>query len=293
MMQELQGKIIKGIGGFYYVKTDKGVIECRARGKFRNDSICPYVGDNVIISVEQDSGYLTKILERKNSFIRPPIANIDRLIIVSSIQDPKPDTIFIDKLIITALLNNTEVAICFNKSDLQSDYISYKNMYEKAGIKVFITSALNNEGIDDLRNFMKDSVNAVCGFSGVGKSSILNRLTNSDFFATGEISAKLNRGKHTTRHVELYELDNNSYLADTPGFSMLNLETLISREELINYYEEFKPFIKNCKFSDCTHVNASGCSLINALNDGVISPERYDNYVYLYKLLKSNKEWKK
>ncbi len=294
-MNNENGKIIKGIGGFYYVKTSKGLIECRARGRFRKNDILPYVGDNVVISVEDDnkSGYVLEIKERKNRFIRPPIANVDKILIVAALRDPVPDFLFIDKLLISAEFNNVEAAICFNKSDLCDDIEEYKSIYEGAGYKVIITSATKNEGIESVREFMSGSVTAVCGFSGVGKSSLLNCVTRTENFAVGDISEKLSRGKHTTRHVELYEFDNNSYIADTPGFSMLALDEQIQTDDLINYFPDLKKHTDDCRFGDCTHINNRFCGVCNALENNLIKKSRYDNYCYLYNTISDNKEWKK
>lgn len=282
------GKIIKGIGGFYYVKTDSEVIECRARGKFRKDSLMPYVGDDVEIS----DGYVLSINPRKNVFIRPPIANIDKLIIVAASADPKPDFLYIDKMLVTAEANNVEAAVCFNKSDLTDECSEYAKIYSDSGYKVFITSVKENLGIQELRSYMKGSVTALCGFSGVGKSSLINAITDNNLFEVGEISSKLNRGKHTTRHVELVQYDDNSYFADTPGFSMLSLGENIDSDNLINYFPDLAKYSYECKFSDCKHISSKFCSVYDAVTDGFVSRSRYDNYVSLYNTQKDNKEWK-
>lgn len=287
------GKIIKGIGGFYYVKTDKGVIECRARGKFRKDSVMPYVGDNVKISIDSDtSGYVVSIEERKNCFVRPPIANIDKLLIVSSLSDPEPDTLFIDKLLVCAKMNGVEVALCFNKSDLSDKGSFYANLYKNAGYDVFLTCAKDDIGTDKVRSFMKSSTCAVCGFSGVGKSTLLNSLIGYNSFETGEISQKLSRGKHTTRHVELVEFEKDSYIADTPGFSMLELSSNLIAENLIDSFPDLKAHSYECRFSDCTHTSDKFCSVYDALKEGKIAESRYNNYKYLYNDITSKKTYR-
>ena len=282
------GKIIKGIGGFYYVKTPDGIVETRARGKFRKDSLMPYVGDNVKVS----DGFVMEIMPRKNMFVRPPIANIDKLIIVAASMNPAPDFLYIDKMLVTAAANNVETALCFNKCDLTSECEKFAEIYKNAGYKVFVTSTVDNLGIEQLKEYMKNSVTALCGFSGVGKSSLINAITQTYAFEVGEISSRLNRGKHTTRHVELVEYDDNSYFADTPGFSMLALSKDIEADKLIQYFPDLKRFSDNCKFADCSHISSKFCSVCDAVLRGDISASRYENYVTLYNLQKENKEWK-
>jgi len=292
-MDKLSGKIIKGIGGFYYVKTDCAIIECRARGNFRKRDILPCVGDNVVISVEDDgNGYILEIIKRKNRFIRPAVSNIDKIVVVAALRDPAPDFLFIDKLLVTAEYNNVEAAICFNKADICENYQEFVETYNNAGYKVFVTAVKDNYGVDAVREYMKNSVTAVCGFSGVGKSSLLNAITHTDNFAVGDISAKLSRGKHTTRHVELYEYGENSYIADTPGFSMLSLDENMTSNELIEYFPDLYKYVDECRFGDCTHVNNRFCGVCQALDDKLISKTRYDNYCYLYNTLSDNKERK-
>ncbi len=288
------GKILKGVGGFYYVETSDGIFECRARGKFRKDDLTPYVGDNVVVSVEDSGlGYVCEILERKNSFIRPPVANIDKLVVVVALKDPVPDTLFIDKMLVIAECAGVKPALCFNKSDLCDDEPELCSLYKNAGYDVFITSTKNKTGIDGLKKFIQNSVTAVCGFSGVGKSSMMNILTDSKDFEVGEISSKLSRGKHTTRHVELIKLSFDTFLADTPGFSSLSLPDSITGENLINYFPELNAHTDNCKFADCRHISDKFCSVYDAVVKGEISSSRYNNYKILYDMIKDNKEWKK
>jgi len=290
-MKIKEGKILKGIGGFYYVDTADGIFECRARGKFRKDSIVPYVGDNVRISVEVDgSGYVTEIFDRKNSFIRPPIANVDKLLIVSASANPSPDTLFIDKMLVTAQAAGVTPALCFNKADLNDSVLALADLYSAAGYQVFVTSTIDNYGIDNIKNFMKNSITALCGFSGVGKSSILNLITDSTDFQVGEISLKLSRGKHTTRHVELVKMTHGTYLADTPGFSMISIPNEITPSQLIDYFPDLKKYA-NCKFGDCSHTSTKHCGVYEAVSQGMVSHQRYENYKTLYNSLKDNKEW--
>jgi len=293
-MEIKEGKIIKGIGGFYYVETSDGIFECRARGKFRKDAIVPYVGDNVKISVEDvGSGYVTEIFERKNVFIRPPIANVDKLLIVSASANPSPDPLFIDKLLVIAEAAGVKSALCFNKADLNAPGIELADLYRRAGYDVFVTSVTNNYGIDDIKRFMENGITAVCGFSGVGKSSILNLITDSNDFQVGEISEKLSRGKHTTRHVELVKMAHGTYLADTPGFSMISIPEAISPSQLIDYFPDLREYTKLCKFGDCSHTSAKHCGVFDAVSQNKVSELRYENYKNLYNSLKDNKEWGK
>lgn len=281
------GTIVKGIGGFYYVKTSKGIIECRARGKFRNESKTPTVGDFVEIEIDNDNlGYVKNIKERKNFFVRPPISNIDTLIIVAALKNPEPDFVFIDKMILIAKKNNVDVILCINKTDLDGDneLERIKEIYKNSNIKLIAVSTYENEGIDTLKKCINQKVTAFAGFSGVGKSSILKMLTGLDL-ETGDISKKLSRGKHTTRHVELLEYEEGSYLADTPGFSMLDIPEILSNE-LYEYYDEFLPYVDGCKFSDCSHINENKCAVKDAVENSEISKSRYESYKLFYKTLK-------
>ena len=281
------GTIIKGIGGFYYVKTDIGIIECRARGKFRNEAKVPTVGDFVDIDIDENgSGTVKKIGKRKNFFVRPPISNIDTLVLVAAVKNPNPDLLFIDKMLIIAKNNNVDAVLCINKSDLcdSADAEKICKIYENADVKTIVTSTLSNVGIDELKGLINKKVTAFAGFSGVGKSSILKKLTGLDL-QTGSISKKLSRGKHTTRCVELLEYADGSYLADTPGFSMLDLPK-IAPEELWQYYPEFLSFADGCRFSDCRHLNERDCGIKNAVENGEIPPSRYESYRVFYEYLK-------
>lgn len=281
------GTIIKGIGGFYYVKTDCGIIECRARGKFRNEAKVPAVGDFVDIDVDENkSGTVKKIAKRKNFFVRPPIANIDTLVLVAAVKNPNPDFLFIDKMLLIAKNNNVDAILCINKSDLcdAADAEKICEIYKNSGCKTIVTSTLSEVGIADLKGLINKKVTAFAGFSGVGKSSILKKLTGLDL-QTGSISKKLSRGKHTTRCVELLEYADGSYLADTPGFSMLDLPEIPSAE-LWRYYPEFEDFVCDCRFSDCRHLNERDCTVKTAAEDGKIAKSRYESYRVFYEYLK-------
>ncbi len=293
-MSTKKGKIIKGIGGFYYVKTDSGIVECRARGLFRNKDVLPYVGDNVEIEISPDgTGYVISIEKRKNFFIRPPIANVDLLLVIVAMANPSPDLLFLDKMLIQAEMAEVEAVICFNKSDLVTpDETEFTKIYTGLGYKVFTTSTYTGEGICDLKDAISGRVISVCGFSGVGKSSILNAILGNENQEVGEISRKLSRGKHTTREVSLIEYTNGSYLADTPGFSSLSLPEKITKDNLKDYFSEFETYETNCRFSDCVHTNPGFCGVCEALDKGLISLSRYNNYKILYESLKDKKEWK-
>lgn len=290
----LTGYILKGIGGFYYVKTAEGIIECRARGNFRKKDITPCVGDIVDISTEGDSlGYVINIHERKNHFIRPPISNVDTFVIVFSAKNPEPDFVFVDKLTVIAKRYGAEVILCVNKSDLCDEEMvcRIRKIYEKSGFDIIVTSAKDNVGIDQLKDKIKDKLTAFCGFSGVGKSSILSRITGEEL-ETGDVSKKLKRGKHTTRCVELLEYKENSFLADTPGFSNLELSVMgIRKDELEGLFPEFENHLGDCYFTGCSHRKEKGCGLKDAVEKGLISQERYSSYVEFYDILSKIKEW--
>lgn len=289
----MNGRIIKGIGGFYYVKTATGVIECKPRGIFRKSNTKPLVGDLVDISlIDSNSGIIDSIKERKNYLIRPPIANVDQLFIVVSTSNPSPDLFFIDKIIVTSEFHRIDPVILVNKIDLTSGE-EIKNIYESAGFKVIITSALNKFGIDSITASFSGKVIAFTGHSGVGKSSILQSIYPDFTIETGEVSQKIGRGRHTTREVQLFETDNGSFIADTPGFSSIELCKYldINKDQLAFYFRDFMPFIDNCRFSGCMHIKERDCAIINAVNEGKISISRYESYKRLYDEFKNIKEW--
>lgn len=288
-----KGKIVKGIGGFYYVDADDVIYECKARGSFRNDNMSPLVGDNVEFSINENAeNRIEKILERKNSLVRPPLANLDVLFIICSIVDPKINLLIIDRLIAVAEFKSIEPVIVLTKTDLDSDYQQYIDIYENAGFKVI---AVNNvDFIDDERfkEIMRGKVCAFCGNTGVGKSTLLNNLFPHLNLATGETSKKLGRGKHTTRHSELFKFE-GGYIADTPGFSSLDIQRYdkILKEDLPYCFREFRDYLGECRFNSCAHVNDKGCAVCQALKDGKISASRHNSYVTMYNEVKDLKEW--
>lgn len=290
---KIDGIIIKGIGGFYYVEAADGIIyECKARGVFRKEKITPLAGDKVEISVDENNkNSIDKIYERRNMFKRPPIANVDKLVIVSSVCDPRPNLLIIDRLTAVAVYKNVEPIIVFTKNDLQSAD-EYIEIYKNAGFKTFAVSNETGEGIGEVKAVIENGVCVFTGNSGVGKSSLINRMYPDFALETGEISKKLGRGRHTTRHVELLKI-NNGYIADTPGFSSLDFETndLIKKDELAFCFPDFSDYIDSCKFSTCAHVNDKGCRLIEAVNSGDVMRSRHESYVTMYNEVKDIKDW--
>lgn len=290
---KINGIIIKGIGGFYYVEAADGIIyECKARGVFRKEKITPLAGDRVEITVESNNkNSIDKILERRNFFKRPPIANVDRLVIVSSVCDPRPNLLIIDRLTAVAVYKNVKPIIVFTKDDLQSAD-EYVKIYTKAGFKTFAVSNETGDGIEEVKSIIEDGVTVFTGNSGVGKSSLINRMYPDFCLETGEISKKLGRGRHTTRHVELFKVG-SGYIADTPGFSSLDFETndLIKKDELAYCFPDFSDYIDSCKFSTCAHVNDKGCRLVEAVKNGDVEPSRHESYVTMYNEVKDIKDW--
>lgn len=290
---KIDGIIIKGIGGFYYVEAADGIIyECKARGVFRKEKITPLAGDKVEISVDENNkNSIDKIYERRNMFKRPPIANVDKLVIVSSVCDPRPNLLIIDRLSAVAVYKNVEPIIVFTKNDLQSAD-EYIEIYKNAGFKTFAVSNETGEGIGEIKAVIENGVCVFTGNSGVGKSSLINRMYPDFALETGEISKKLGRGRHTTRHVELLKI-NNGYIADTPGFSSLDFETndLIKKDELAFCFPDFSDYIDSCKFSTCAHVNDKGCRLIEAVNNDDVMRSRHESYVTMYNEVKDIKDW--
>ncbi|MBR3960716.1 MAG: ribosome small subunit-dependent GTPase A [Clostridia bacterium] len=288
----MQGIIIKMLSGFYYVKTERGVITCRARGIMRKNAINPLVGDRVVISVNDDSsGVLEEVLPRQNFLIRPPVANVDKLFIVSSYTTPKPNSYIIDTLIAICEYKGIEPILVFNKSDL-GDFSEFIDCYSKAGYKTILTSAKKGEGTQELRNEFCDNVSVLTGNSGVGKSSLLN-LFLEDVIKTGDVSEKLGRGRHTTRHTEIYPIPSGGYVADTPGFSEIEAikNDYAFKENLECFFKEFEEYIPQCKFTCCSHNGEKGCAVARAADDGFIGISRLESYRALYKELKDLKKW--
>lgn len=287
------GKIIKGIGGFYYVDCDGEVFECKARGSFRKQGITPLVGDNVNISIFDNSeNAIEEILPRKNELIRPPLANLDTLFIVASLVDPKINTLILDNLIAVAEYKKIESVIVLTKIDLDDSADKYKTIYENAGFNVVLCDNTDSRGADEIRTMLGGKCSAFTGNTGVGKSSLLNNIFPSLNLATGETSKKLGRGRHTTRHCELFKTD-GGYIADTPGFSSLDFQRCekILKDDLPHCFREFEDFLPYCKFSTCTHTCDKGCAVVEAVEQGKISKSRHDSYVSMYNEVKDIKEW--
>ncbi|HLR34233.1 MAG TPA: ribosome small subunit-dependent GTPase A [Tissierellales bacterium] len=279
----LEGIIIKGIGGFYYVKTDEGIYESRARGVFREEKITPLIGDRVKIRInpEDNTGYIEEIKNRESQLLRPPVANVKQAIVVMSVKKPNINYWLLDRFLLSIEHEKLNAVICINKTDLitDSEKKEIKKIYEKIGYKVIFTSTVDNAGIDELKDVLKDEVTVLAGPSGVGKSSLLNVIQPDLKLETGGISNKTKRGKHTTRHVELLELDMGGYVLDTPGFSALDLSFINKKEELRNYFKEMKDVNYLCRFDSCLHEKEPDCEIKNRLGTGVISNSRYKNYL--------------
>lgn len=287
----MNGKIIKGIGGFYYVKAADGIVyECRARGIFRKENIKPAIGDEVEISVTGEKGNVDKIYKRRSHLIRPPVANIDVLVIVAATADPEPDIFLIDKLLVVAEKSGITPIVCINKTDIKSGE-EIRNTYEKAGYSVVCVCAKEEDGFSELIPHIKDKTSAFAGLSGVGKSTILNVLTESRQ-ETGEISDKIKRGKHTTRHVELLQAVFGGYVLDTPGFSSFEVED-IKAQDLWEYFPEIRQASGECRFKGCSHINEPDCRIKELVKDGKIAKSRYESYCELFNQLKNIKEWEK
>lgn len=292
MIQTQTGRIIKALSGFFYVAYDEKTVECRARGKLRQEENAPIVGDYVRFSEAEGKGMVEEILPRANFFIRPAVANIDLLVIFASAVIPVTDPFLIDRVAAIAGNQNVPVLICINKSDLDEGNALHK-IYQNAGFDVLTTSAVTGDGIDLLREKISGKLVAFSGNSGVGKSSVLNALSADLSIQTAEVSQKLGRGKHTTRHVELYRLSGDTLVADTPGFSSFDTDRmdLVVKENLQFAFSDFAPFLGHCQFHDCAHLKEPGCAVRAALGDGMIEASRYDSYVRLYEKAKEIKPW--
>ncbi|MBU5669116.1 ribosome small subunit-dependent GTPase A [Peptoniphilus sp. MSJ-1] len=280
----MKGKIIKLTGGFYYIESGNEVYETRARGNFRHTNTDPIVGDNVEFKYEKDNlGYIEKVYPRKNMLTRPRVANVDLTLIVVPVKDPKYNLMLIDKNIIQSEYQEIDVAIAINKSDLdQNEANKLKYLYENSGFKTFVISAIDNEGLDELKEFLEGKTVALCGVSAAGKSSITSKILGKEV-EIGKVSDKTKRGKHTTRHTELLYND-DIFIFDTPGFSSLDLD--IESDELKFYFREFRNHEENCKFNNCNHINEPKCGVKKALEEGKIEETRYENYKYIFNELK-------
>ena len=288
---KLDGIIIKSIAGFCYVEAGDKVYECKPRGSFRKSGISPSAGDKVTITVNGEKGTVEEIHDRKNFLVRPPLSNLDKLFIVSSCVVPQANPLLIDRMTAICEHINVEPIIVFNKADL-GDFGELPDAYKKAGYKTFVVSAETGDGVDDVKFELSGCVSAFCGNSGVGKSSLLNRILDGVTLSTGVVSEKLGRGKHTTRTVELFHVS-GGFVADTPGFSTLELTDFMlnDKDELKFCFPEFSDHFGKCKFSSCTHVNEPDCSVITAVKNGVIAKTRHESYISMYEDLKKIKSW--
>lgn len=290
------GKIMKGIAGFYYVGVaESGVYECKAKGIFRKDKIKPLVGDDVEIEVlneEEKLGNIIKILPRRSELIRPAVANIDQALVIFAAREPKPNLSLLDRFLVIMEKQDVPVIICFNKQDLcdEEEVGRLKEIYEACGYPVVLASAKQGEGIEEIKALLRGKTTTVAGPSGVGKSSLTNLLQNEVQMETGEISKKLGRGRHTTRHSQIIQIEEDTWLYDTPGFTSFYVEE-IEKEELRFYFREFSKYEGTCRFQGCTHTHEPGCMVKNALEEGKISKERYENYLELYGELKEKRKY--
>lgn len=290
------GKIMKGIAGFYYVGVvESGVYECKAKGIFRKDKIKPLVGDDVEIEVlneEEKLGNIVKILPRRSELIRPAVANIDQALVIFAAREPKPNLSLLDRFLVIMEKQDIPVIICFNKQDLcdEEEVGRLKGIYEACGYPVVLASAKQGEGIEEIKSRLRGKTTTVAGPSGVGKSSLTNLLQNEVQMETGEISKKLGRGRHTTRHSQIIQIEEDTWLYDTPGFTSFYVEE-IEKEELRFYFREFSKYEGTCRFQGCTHTHEPGCMVKNALEEGKISKERYENYLELYGELKEKRRY--
>ncbi|MFR3005882.1 MAG: ribosome small subunit-dependent GTPase A [Blautia faecis] len=292
----MQGKIIKGIAGFYYIYAEDGnIYECKAKGIFRKDNFKPLVGDNVEITVlneEEKEGSVTSILPRRNSLIRPAVANVDQAFLIFAMENPKPNFLLLDRFLIMMEQQEIPAVICFNKKDVgeKDEMEKLYEIYTGCGYRVVLSSTYEGEGMDEIREILKGKTTVVAGPSGVGKSSITNCMQGEVQMETGEISKKLKRGKHTTRHSQVIPVEKNTFLVDTPGFSSLYL-TDMKEEELRDYFPEFVMYEPQCRFQGCMHIHEPGCAVKKALSEGKISQQRYDNYLALYEELKEKRRY--
>ena len=286
------GRIIRSLSGFYEVQTAEGTVTCRARGSLRRTGETPLTGDLVDISVEKGKGMVEKILPRRNQFVRPAVANVDALVVFAANVNPVTEPFLIDRVAAIAGDQEVEVILCVNKCDLDPA-VDLVRIYRNAGFQVICASAETGAGVEQLRNLIRGKLVAFTGNSGVGKSSILNRLCPELNLPVGEVSEKLGRGRHTTRHVELYHLGEETYVADTPGFSSFDTDQMdvMLKENLQYAFPDFGPYIGSCQFHDCSHRKEPGCAVTAALANGEIEASRYDSYLKLYEKASQIKLW--
>ena len=292
----MQGKIIKGIAGFYYIYAeDHEIYECKAKGIFRKDNQKPLVGDNVeieVLDIQEKEGSVTAILPRRNSLIRPAVANVDQAFVIFAMENPKPNFMLLDRFLIMMEKQDIPAVVCFNKKDL-ADSSELEFLYETytgCGYRVILSSTFQGDGLDEIRQVLKGKTTVVAGPSGVGKSSITNALQENVKMETGEISKKLKRGKHTTRHSQVIPVGEDTYLMDTPGFSSLYL-TDMEEQELKDYFPEFRKYEGQCRFQGCRHIHEPGCAVKEALENHKIRSLRYEDYLGLYEELKEKRRF--
>ncbi len=292
----MQGKIIKGIAGFYYVNVvESGVYECKAKGSFRKEGIKPLVGDDVEIEIldeNEKTGNIVQIKPRKNELIRPAVANIDQALVVFAVTKPKPHYNLLDRFLVMMEQKEIPVVLCFNKTDIAEhpEIAELQEVYAPSGYPVLFTSAREEENIEELKSLLKGKTTSIAGPSGVGKSSLINLLQSEVKMETGSISKKIARGKHTTRHSELIMIGADSYIMDTPGFSSLYVNEF-EKEELKYYFSEFAPYEGQCHFNGCDHIHEPGCAVKEAVEEGKIHKIRYEDYMEMYRELKERKRY--
>ncbi len=288
------GCILKGIGGFYYVETSDGIFECKAKGKFRKERLIPLAGDRVEITIrESQENTIDRVLERKNKLIRPPVANIDKLMIVVSVVSPLPNPLIVDKLTVIAEKNDIEPVIVITKSDLEEEKAKeLYDIYSSTGYRTYMFSSQDQRNVDKIRTEFKGCLTALTGNSGAGKSTLLNSIDSSLDLPTGEISNKLGRGRHTTRQAEIFHVA-DGLVIDSAGFSSIEFsgDNLFLANELELFFNEFAEHIPMCKFNGCNHINTKGCAVIEAVEKGIISKSRYESYATMFEELKSIKSW--
>ena len=292
MEKRTTGRILRSLSGFYDVQTPEGLITCRGRGSLRKNHQTPLTGDMVEITLEKGKGMVEKILPRRNCFVRPAVANVDALVVFAANVNPITEPFLIDRVAAIAGDQEVEVILCINKCDLDPA-VDLMRIYRNAGFTVIAASAETGQGVEELRNLLQGKLTAFTGNTGVGKSSMLNQLAPHLGLATGEVSEKLGRGRHTTRHVELYQLDAQTYVADTPGFSSFDTDQMdvILKENLQYSFPDFAPYVGGCQFHDCSHRQEPGCAVRQALEEGKIEKSRYDSYLKLYEKASQIKLW--
>lgn len=292
----MQGRIVKGIAGFYYVFIPGvGILECKAKGIFRKNKLKPLVGDRVLVTLlnkEEKTGNIEEILERENELIRPAVANIDQALVVFALKSPEPNFNLLDRFLLMMKQKGLPCILAFNKADLAGEdrLAEIRSLYEKSGHPIFFISAKNEMGLLELKDALLGKITTLAGPSGVGKSSLINSLQTGVSMETGTVSEKIQRGKHTTRHSELIPIDEDSFILDTPGFTSLSVFNL-EKEELESLYSEFEPYRKHCRFTPCSHTHEPDCAVKEALEQGEISTVRYENYQQIYEELKEKKKY--